>query len=73
MALTGISALWKGFRLQLRQVLPDSARSAARGSFAKLCSSRYAKDNLRMNNVLPGSIDTLPEKEERRVNTPMVR
>ena len=46
---------------------------AALGAFAKLYSDRYAKDNLRMNNVLPGYIDSLPEKEERRAKVPLGR
>ncbi len=33
-------------------------------SFTKLYSDKYAKFNIRMNNVLPGFIDSLPEKEE---------
>ena len=46
---------------------------AALGSFAKLYADRYAKDNLRMNNVLPGYVDSLPEKEERRAKIPLGR
>ena len=46
---------------------------AALGSFAKLYADRYAADNVRMNNVLPGYIDSLPEKEERRVKIPLKR
>lgn len=42
-------------------------------SFAKMFSDRYARDNLRMNNVLPGFIDSLPEKDERRARVPMGR
>lgn len=42
-------------------------------SFAKMFSDRYASDNLRMNNVLPGFIDSLPEKDERRDRVPMGR
>lgn len=42
-------------------------------AFAKLFSDRYAGDNIRMNNVLPGFIDSLPEKEERRDRIPMGR
>lgn len=42
-------------------------------SFAKLFSDRYAADNVRMNNVLPGFIDSLPEKDERRERVPMGR
>lgn len=33
----------------------------------------YVADNVRMNNVLPGFIDSLPEKEEHRARVPMER
>ncbi len=46
---------------------------AGLASFAKLFSDRYAGDNVRMNNVLPGFIDSLPESEERRARIPMSR
>ena len=46
---------------------------AGLAAFTKLYSDRYAADNLRMNNVLPGYIDSLPEKEERRTRIPMGR
>lgn len=46
---------------------------AALGSFAKLYAERYAAKGLRMNNVLPGYIDSLPEKEERRAKIPAAR
>lgn len=46
---------------------------AGLASFAKLYADRYAADNIRMNNVLPGYIDSLPEKDERRARIPMGR
>jgi NAD(P)-dependent dehydrogenase (short-subunit alcohol dehydrogenase family) len=46
---------------------------AGLASFAKLFADRYAAENIRMNNVLPGFIDSLPEKEERRARIPMGR
>ena len=46
---------------------------AGLASFAKLYADRYAADNIRMNNVLPGFIDSLPEKDERRARIPMGR
>jgi len=46
---------------------------AGLAGFTKLFCDRYAGDNLRMNNVLPGFIDSLPEKEERRSRIPMGR
>ena len=51
----------------------SGAMRAALGSFTKLYSDRYAKANIRMNNVLPGYIDSLPEKEERRSRIPLQR
>lgn len=42
-------------------------------AFTKLFADRYAADNIRMNNVLPGFIDSLPETEERRERIPMGR
>lgn len=51
----------------------SSVLRAGLGSFAKLFSDRYAADNIRMNNILPGFIDSLPEKEERRGMIPMKR
>ena len=46
---------------------------AGLAAFTKLWSDQYAADNLRMNNVLPGFISSLPEKEERRARIPMGR
>ncbi len=46
---------------------------AALASFTKLFTDRYAADNLRMNNVLPGFIDSLPETDERKARIPMGR
>jgi NAD(P)-dependent dehydrogenase (short-subunit alcohol dehydrogenase family) len=42
-------------------------------SFAKLYSDQYAPHNIRMNNVLPGFIDSLPESAARRERIPMGR
>lgn len=42
-------------------------------AFTKLFSDQYAAKNIRMNNVLPGFIDSLPEKEEFRERIPMQR
>ena len=41
--------------------------------FTKLYSNQYAKDNIRMNNILPGFIDSLPEKEEFKKRIPLQR
>jgi hypothetical protein len=42
-------------------------------AYAKLFVDRYAADYIRMNNVLPGWIDSLPGAEERRQQVPMQR
>ena len=42
-------------------------------AFTKLFADRYAPENIRMNNVLPGFIDSLPEKPEFRERIPMGR
>ena len=46
---------------------------AGLASFTKLYADRYAVDNIRMNNILPGFIDSLPEKEEFKVRIPLKR
>jgi NAD(P)-dependent dehydrogenase (short-subunit alcohol dehydrogenase family) len=46
---------------------------AGLAAFTKLFADRYAAENIRMNNVLPGFIDSLPEKEEFRRRIPMGR
>jgi len=42
-------------------------------SFVKLYSNKYAKDNIRINNILPGFIDSLPEKDEFKRRIPLQR
>jgi NAD(P)-dependent dehydrogenase (short-subunit alcohol dehydrogenase family) len=42
-------------------------------SFTKLYSDKYAKYNIRMNNILPGFINSLPEKEEFIKRIPLKR
>lgn len=46
---------------------------AGLAGFTKLYADKYAAQNIRMNNVLPGFIDSLPETEERRARIPMER
>ena len=46
---------------------------AGLAAFTKLFADQYAKDRIRMNNVLPGFIDSLPEKDDRRARIPMGR
>lgn len=55
-------------------VFPVSAAlRAALAGFTKLYADEYAAKGIRMNNVLPGYIDSLPETEERRAAIPMGR
>ena len=46
---------------------------AGLASFTKLYSNEYAKYNIRMNNILPGFINSLPEKEEFKKRIPLGR
>ncbi len=55
-------------------VFPTSGvMRAGLAAFTKLFADKYAAQNIRMNNVLPGFIDSLPEKEEFRAAIPMGR
>lgn len=70
-SFVNISTAWA---LEPDILFPVSApMRAALASYAKLFANEYAADNIRMNNVLPGYIDSLPEKEERRAQIPMQR
>jgi NAD(P)-dependent dehydrogenase (short-subunit alcohol dehydrogenase family) len=46
---------------------------AGLAAYTKLFADKYAAENIRMNNVLPGFIDSLPEKAEFRARIPMGR
>jgi NAD(P)-dependent dehydrogenase (short-subunit alcohol dehydrogenase family) len=46
---------------------------AGLAAFTKLFADQYAPDNIRMNNVLPGFIDSLPENEAFKERIPMGR
>jgi NAD(P)-dependent dehydrogenase (short-subunit alcohol dehydrogenase family) len=46
---------------------------AGLAAYTKLFADTYAAENIRMNNVLPGWIDSLPATEERRASVPMKR
>jgi NAD(P)-dependent dehydrogenase (short-subunit alcohol dehydrogenase family) len=49
------------------------AYRAAAGAYTKLYSDRYAADNIRMNALLPGFIDSLDHKPETADKVPMKR
>lgn len=46
---------------------------AGLAAYTKIYADTYAGENIRMNNVLPGWIDSLPGTEERRESVPMKR
>jgi len=46
---------------------------AALAGYTKLFTEKYAADRVRMNNVLPGFINSLPEKEDRLARIPAGR
>ena len=46
---------------------------AGLSSFTKIYSDQYAKFNIRINNILPGFIDSLKTKEEFRKKIPLKR
>lgn len=46
---------------------------AALATYTKLFSTKYASEGIRMNNILPGFIDSLPEKEDRVARIPVGR
>lgn len=70
-AIVNISTAWT---FEPSPMFPTSAVfRAGLASFAKIFADQYAASNLRMNNVLPGWIDSLPPTEERRQSVPMQR
>ncbi|MEM1381955.1 MAG: SDR family oxidoreductase [Pseudomonadota bacterium] len=46
---------------------------SALAAFSKLYADKYAADNIRINNILPGFIDSLPETDDRRARIPLGR
>ncbi|WP_316204376.1 SDR family oxidoreductase [Bradyrhizobium sp. SZCCHNS3051] len=70
-AIINISTAWT---FEPSSMFPTSAVfRAGLASFTKIFTDQYAADNIRMNNVLPGWIDSLPATEERRKTVPMGR
>ena len=70
-AIINISTAWT---FEPSAMFPTSAVfRAGLAAFAKLFADQYAADNVRMNNVLPGWIDSLPATDERRQSVPMQR
>lgn len=70
-AIVNISTAWA---FEPSPMFPTSAVfRAGLASFTKIFADSYAAKNIRMNNVLPGWIDSLPATEERRDSVPMAR
>ncbi|CVI55479.1 SDR family oxidoreductase [Agrobacterium leguminum] len=70
-AIVNISTAWA---FEPSSMFPTSAVfRAGLASYTKIFADTYAADNVRMNNVLPGWIDSLPSTEERRESVPMQR
>ncbi len=70
-AIINISTAWVA---EPSPMFPTSAVfRAGLAAFTKLFADEYAARNVRMNNVLPGWIDSLPERDERRAGVPMQR
>ncbi|TRC74287.1 SDR family oxidoreductase [Mesorhizobium sp. WSM4310] len=70
-AIINISTAWVA---EPNAMFPTSAVfRAGVTAYTKIFANTYASDNVRMNNVLPGWIDSLPTVEERRDNVPMQR
>ena len=70
-AIINISTAWA---FEPSAMFPTSAvfRSGL-AAFTRIFTDTYAGDNIRMNNVLPGWIDSLPATEERRQSVPLKR
>lgn len=70
-AIVNISTAWVG---EPAAMFPTSAVArAGLAAYTKLFADQYAQHNVRMNNVLPGWIDSLPQTDERRDGVPMQR
>jgi NAD(P)-dependent dehydrogenase (short-subunit alcohol dehydrogenase family) len=70
-AIINISTAWA---FEPSALFPTSGVfRAGLAAFAKLFADQHAGSNVRMNNVLPGWIDSLPEKDERRESVPLQR
>ena len=69
--IVNISTAWA---FEPSAMFPTSAvfRSGL-AAFTKIFADEYAKHNVRMNNVLPGWIDSLPATDERRASVPLGR
>lgn len=70
-SIINISTAWA---FEPAAMFPTSAVfRAGLAAYTKIFTDTYAADNIRMNNVLPGWIDSLPAIEARRDMVPMKR
>ena len=70
-AIVNISSAWA---FEPSELFPTSAVfRAGLAAFTKLFADRYAPEGIRMNNVLPGWLASLPAQEARRQSVPMQR
>ncbi len=70
-AIVNISTAWVD---EPSAMFPTSAVArAGLAAYTKLFAESHAAHNVRMNNVLPGWIDSLPQTDERRQSVPMGR
>jgi NAD(P)-dependent dehydrogenase (short-subunit alcohol dehydrogenase family) len=70
-AIINVSSAWV---VEPSPMFPTSAVfRAGLAAFTKLFADQHAASNVRMNNVLPGWIDSLPTTDERRASVPMQR
>ncbi|TPJ72839.1 SDR family oxidoreductase [Mesorhizobium sp. B2-6-2] len=69
--IINISTAWA---FEPSAMFPTSAVArAGLAAYTKIFADTYAADNIRMNNVLPGWIDSLPATNERRDSVPLKR
>lgn len=70
-SIINISSAWT---FEPTDMFPTSAVfRAGLASFSKIFADTYAAENIRINNVLPGWIDSLPKTDERRDSVPLQR
>ena len=70
-AIVNISTAWVA---EPSEMFPTSAMArSGLAAFTKIFCDEYGPHNIRMNNVLPGWIDSLPPTEARRQTVPLQR
>ena len=70
-SIVNISTAWT---FEPSEMFPTSAMArSGLAAFTKIFCDEYGRHNIRMNNVLPGWIDSLPATDARRQSVPMQR